>query len=139
MNLILHAMQHPRAAGFQASPIHDLPPSGTFSARFCDDHHCRRDAFVAAVLRLCVARRALPILLLMPNSRFFGADRELIQTVERASTMEEVQDDIDYYWSQPANKTWLRRVVGLRLSTSRLRRVAGEYLPFAKPRRARRP
>ena len=131
-------MQHPQAAGFQASPTYDMPLPGTFSARFCDDYNCRPDEFVATVLRLCMARRALPILLSMPNSRFFDADRQLIQTVEQAIAMEEVRDAIDDYWSDPASNTWLRRVVGLRLSTSRLRRVASEYLPFAKPRRARR-
>ena len=92
---------------------------------------------MAEVLQICMARRALPVLVLMRHSGFFAADHELIRAVAQAVTMDEVREAIDEFWSHSANYTWFRRVAGLRLSTTRLRRVASQYLPFARPSRAR--
>lgn len=111
---------------------------GSFADRFCEDRRCRLDEFVPMVLRLCLPRRALPAFWLMGRSKFFDADRELIRAVAGAVAMDQVRNATDDYWSHPANRTWLRRWVGLRLSTLRLRRLAGQYLPIINRGRVRR-
>jgi hypothetical protein len=51
--------------------------------------------------------------------------------------MDEVREAVDDFWTHPANETWLRRTVALRISTRRLRQIAHGYLPFARPRSTR--
>ena len=87
---------------------------------------------------MCLARRAAPIFALLGGSDFFAADRELIDAVAGAIAMDEVRAAVDDYWDHPANRQWLRRVAGLRVSTLRLRQVASEYLPLENPSRVRR-
>lgn len=114
------------------------PSSVSFSARFCKEHNCEPGEFVTAVLKHCIARRALPIFLLIRGSRLFALDRELIASIAAAVTMDEVRDAIDDFWDDSANQTWLRRLIGLRVSTRRLRRLVSEYLPFTRRIRAQR-
>ncbi len=52
--------------------------------------------------------------------------------------MDELRNAIDEFWDHPANRGWLRRVAGFRVSTRRLRRIASEYLPLENPLRTRR-
>lgn len=86
------------------------------------------------VMRLCLNQQARLLHRLRPNAEIFAADRELVQTVARAVAMDEVRAAVDDFWTHPANETWLRRTVALRLSTRRLRQMAHGYLPFARPR-----
>lgn len=111
---------------------------GSLAHLFCDDQDLGDHEFMHTVMWDCMAPRALPLFILLMNTRFFVADRELVSAVAEARTMDEVEIAIDYYWTHPSNRLWLRRVAGLRLSTQRLRRFAAGYLPLGKPRRTPR-
>jgi hypothetical protein len=110
------------------------PAPGSLAHLYCDDHDQGDAEFVPVVMRACLARRALPLYWLLGRSEFFTSDRELAEAVAQARTMDDVEDAIDYYWSQPANRKWLRRVGRIRLSTQRLRSFADDYLVDEKPR-----
>jgi len=117
-----------------APPAADLRSAVCFSRRFCADRGCAEGEFVPAVMRICISPRARPGLALLGRSNLFAADRELVEAVAYALSMAEVRHAIDDYWSHPANRSWLRRMLGLRISTLRLRRLASDYVPFALPR-----
>lgn len=105
-----------------------------FLSRFCAGEDCAAAEFVPAILRICLAPRARLIFAVMPQSALFAPDRELVRSVAGAISITELRAAIDDYWFYPANRAWWRRRLGLQISTSRLRRVAGDYLPLALPR-----
>lgn len=81
----------------------------------------------------CLYRRSVPLLpvLLVLRPRHFLPDRELVKRAARASSLREVNDEINDYRSDPANQHWLRQHANLRISTRRLQHIARDC--FANP------
>jgi hypothetical protein len=79
-------------------------------------------------------RHAIPLapFLNLLNPDYFEIDRELINRAALARTIPELNEEIRDYAMDFRNQGGLRRMIGLRLSTRRLRKLAGPYLP-AKP------
>lgn len=138
MNPPLPSVWHPPMARSDSPPALPSPALGSLAHLMCDDRDYGDGEFIPALMRTCLARRARPFYLLFPRTEFFAADRELIGAMAHARTMADVEDAIDDYWVHPANRTWLRRTAGLRVSTLRLRQIAGDYLPPGKPQHPRR-
>ncbi|MEO6569635.1 MAG: hypothetical protein ABIO94_12790 [Opitutaceae bacterium] len=69
------------------------------------------------------------------SGNFFAPDRMLISRAGDAVTMEQLRDAVDDFADGLANTTWLKRDTGLRISTRRLRRIGGDYLPFSRTHR----
>jgi len=113
-------------------PTSRAPARGSLAHLYCDDHDFGDEEFLPAVMAACLATHALPLYGLFRRADFFSADRELVAAVAHARTMDEVEAAIDEFWLHPANRRWLRRGAGVRLSTQRLRRFARDYLVFAK-------
>ncbi len=132
-----------RIAVRSVSPEVSVRSPITLQERFCDDHNVSHDEFAAAALRLCLRPPGRLLFWLWPRNRFFDAEWELIGAAAPAVSMREVRHAIDDYWSHPANRSRLRRMAHVRISTQRLRRLAYGYLGFdspdCAPGRGRRP
>ena len=76
-------------------------------------------------------RQAVPVapLLNLLNRDYFAMDRKSIGLAGRAKTMRQLNEGIRDYLMDYRNQQGLRNNAGLRLSTSRLRKLAGPYLP----------
>jgi len=107
----------------------------TFAELFCSHRHLPPEHYQKAMLRCCLYRRALivrPVLALMAP-RFFAADGELIARVGVLTTPEALDDEIDDFYHHDDNRSFLRRVLYLRVSGRRVRRLFGRLMPAAAP------
>jgi hypothetical protein len=109
----------------------------SFRDRFCADLRCVPAEFEAEVFCRCVrvSGRAFAWGLGGRVHRVFAADLRLIHRVGDAVNLEEVSTAIDDHWDDPKNRGVLRRVFGARISTQRLRLIAGHYVPVGKGNR----
>lgn len=112
-----------------------MAPGESLRERFCHDRRCAPERFAEELFRCCVPRRMRLWARLLGGVKvgLFRPDRELIVRAGGATTIPELRDAIDDYWASPENHWWWRRLGRLRMSTSRLRRIAGEYLPLTPP------
>ena len=77
-------------------------------------------------------RRALPFAPVLLMGDHFLADEELIERCARVSSIAELDDEIESHRMRPLSRGWLRKRLGIRVSTQRLRRLARQYLPATK-------
>lgn len=105
----------------------------TFLERYCAATGCPPAQFRRRIFWRCLHPLARPFVPLLGgmNSEYFSADRDLIADAARATTLEQLRDDIRDYLHDPRNQLWLRGTLQLRFSTSRLRALARAYLPAA--------
>lgn len=100
-------------------------PKPTFKQRFIEKSGGRPEDFTRDVLR-----RALPLhaRLLLPAARIFdpavlAADYDLISDVAQLTSRREFSDSVSTRRFHPANHGFLRKVVGVRVSITRLHRL----------------
>src|SRR5207247_622760 len=108
------------------------PPSmKSLQEAYCTATGCPAAKFRARIFRRCLSSVTWLMTPLLGgiNSDYFSADRDLIAQIGRAGNMERVREEVRDYFHDPRNRGWLRGRLKLRLSTSRLRAVAREYLP----------
>ncbi len=107
----------------------------SFKERYCAATGCAERAFTGQVLWACLYRGAWPWALWarFAAPEFFAADRELIDAVGGAKSLAQVERELRDFSTDSRNREWWRRVVRLRISTRRLRRLARRYLAAAKP------
>ena len=110
--------------------------SPVFGPRF-RDVFCRRFGIAAEryeieLMKRCLSRRArlLAPLIRLVSPRFFALDELFADSIGRVRQKKEFKDELTGFFDHPANSTWLRRSLKLRLSVFRLRNVAREVLPF---------
>ena len=68
-------------------------------------------------------------LLHLVHPRFFDADERLILAIAESQTVDEVRKEAREFLQLRANQTWLRRVVKVRLSATRVIQLSKEFLP----------
>lgn len=105
----------------------------TFQEKYCAARGCRGDEFVPQIFWRALHRHALviaPVAATMDRD-YFALDRELIAVVGRARTMGELDEELRDFRHDERNHHWWRMRARLRLSTRRLRRIAGTYLAAA--------
>jgi hypothetical protein len=87
------------------------------------------------MLRSCLYRRALVFRYLLAPvlPSLFKADHELVTRVGLLTKPEALDDEIDVYWHHPSNRSFPRRVMCIRVSTRRVRRLFGLLMPRAAP------
>ncbi|MBS0631599.1 MAG: hypothetical protein JSS11_06770 [Verrucomicrobia bacterium] len=93
----------------------------------CPETDCERRLFLA-----CLHRRAFfafPSVVAMFNPLFFSADHELIRAAAHATDLAQLERAITDFQSDSRNYEWWRRRMRLRVSVSRLRRLARQHLP----------
>lgn len=105
----------------------------TFQEKYCAARGCRSEEFIPQLLWRSLHRHALlvaPVVVTMRQD-LFAVDRELIALVGRVRTMRELDEELRDFRYDPRNRHWWRTRVRLRISTRRLRRIAGGYLAAA--------
>lgn len=112
-------------------PLRAVDRGPNLRERFCADVGCDVGQFEDEIFRRCLRRtaRVLAWLLGGKTHPVFGPDLTLIARVGLARSLQDVRTVLDDHWCDPANDRWMRRKLGARISTQRLRRIAGHYVP----------
>ena len=105
----------------------------TFEEIYCQRQRCDKQTFRRDLFWKCLPAYAAPVAWLMGgmSGSFFDADRDLLAGVALAARSEQISEEVRDFFEHPANRRWPRRVLRLRLSTARLRRLARHYLADA--------
>ena len=103
----------------------------SFQELFCEAQRCTEGEFARKVFWRALYPHAWPLVPLLGGFRsdYFVADRELLTGAGRATTMDQLRTEIVDYVMDANNRGWLRQRVRVRVSTTRLRRLARQYLP----------
>jgi len=103
----------------------------TLEQIFCEERRCAPDRFRRRLFwqSLPVPIRPIAWILGGYGSPMFAADRELIDAVGLAHTVEDVREDVRDYFMNSENRRLARRVFRLRISTQRMKTIAKSYLP----------
>jgi len=106
----------------------------SFQELFCVEHGCSSEDFTEKVFWECLNRHAIPFVPFLGGfwSGYFAADRELISCAGRAVNLGQVRVEIGDFFMDPNNRGWLRKRFQIRLSTTRLKRLARRYLTDAE-------
>jgi hypothetical protein len=100
-------------------------PEQTFSERFCHLFQLEPKKFEATVFRMALYPQASvlgPVLRLL-HPGFFEVDLELVRNVGLITDLKQFRNLAWDFSDHPANRTWLRRNLRMRLSTQRLLRL----------------
>ena len=97
--------------------------------RYCTQHHCDHWGFQRAVFWKSVYPHAVPIAFLLggPRSSFFARDFEFIGFAGRSESTAALREEITEFRGVPENTHWTRRVLRIRISTTRFARLAQIY------------
>ncbi|HVU36043.1 MAG TPA: hypothetical protein VHE61_21560 [Opitutaceae bacterium] len=96
----------------------------------CEKHGLPETEFSRYLFWRCLYPHATALVPLFGgfNGSYFAADRDLITNVGEITTRKALQDEIIDYFMDPGNRLWCRRVARVRVSTTALKRVVGEFL-----------
>jgi hypothetical protein len=105
----------------------------SFQELFCEEEHCTEGEFSRKVFWRALYPHAWPFVPLLGGLRsdYFVADRELISGAGRATTMVQLRTEIADFVMDGNNRGWLRVHLRIRVSATRLKRLARKYLPGA--------
>jgi hypothetical protein len=98
---------------------------------FCTENTSTPAQFRRAFLWKTVPLHGIPVTLLMGgfSSRYFAADRKLLDAASAAEDMNDIRAAINDYLGDAAERSWLRTLLGLEISPWRLKYFARCYLP----------
>lgn len=107
----------------------------TFEEAFVLTHHCDVRSFRRRVFWSCIPGPAVPAMAMLHfiYPGYCRADFNLITGVAEAQSVDEIRRELRYYFAEPANRRWSRRVAKVRLSARRMIRLARNYLPESTP------
>jgi len=102
----------------------------TFRECYCEKYRCKVENFERKVFWRCLYWHAwlLAPLLMFFNEDYFDSDRELVLNVGACTSRQRVKEEIDHYFTHPANARWARCHLRVRLSSHALRRLARQLL-----------
>jgi|ERR1019366_9483555 hypothetical protein len=102
----------------------------SFQELFCEQQRCNDGQFVRKVFWRSLYPHAWPFVPLLGGfgSDYFAADRELIACVGRVTTVSQLQTEIVDFFLDANNRGWFRQRIRVRVSTTRLKRLARRYL-----------
>ena len=102
----------------------------TLAERYRARHRCAPDEVQREIFWRTLHRHALPLAPLL-GARYFESDRSLIDACARATSLEQVRDEIHIHPLHTHHGRWLHRHARIRISTLRLQRLASQC--FAPP------
>jgi len=102
----------------------------SFQELYCAENQCDAEQFLRRVFWQCVRRHAIPFVPFFGGvrSEYFAVDRDLIAGAGQATSVADLKGEIIDHLMDSRNTGWLRRHANIRVSTSRLRRLARRYL-----------
>ena len=103
----------------------------SFQELFCEEQRCNEGQFARKVFWRSLYSHATIFVPLLGGfrSEYFVADRELISGAGRATTMAQLRTEIADFVMDANNRGLLRQRVRVRVSATRLKRLARRYLP----------
>jgi hypothetical protein len=103
----------------------------TLEELYCEANKCTPEEFSGKVFWQCLYRHAWPFVpfLMLLNSKYFDADKEMIREIRNARKMSQVWEEVRAYFVNPRHVGWMRRRANIRLSARRVINLAREYLP----------
>lgn len=105
-------------------------PVKTFRERYCAARHYRDDEFVPRVFWHCLYRQAVPFaaLILLVNTDYFAADRDLITFAGRATNLKQFNEEVRDFVKDRRNRGLWRSTFRMRVSAHRLRNLVVAHL-----------
>ncbi len=102
----------------------------SFQEHFCEKERCTAEQFARKVFFRTLYPQAKAFVTLLGGFRsdYFAADRELISGAGRATTMNQLRVEAEEFAIDSNNRGWLRQRVKIRVSTTRLKQLARQYL-----------
>lgn len=107
----------------------------TFRELYCARDGCEPSQYVRKVFCSSFSRRAvLPgsLCLTLLQMRAFRPERELIAALGEATSVGQFKEELHYFTNR-RSLGWMRRILGLKISTRRLRSLAIECFDAAAP------
>ncbi len=103
----------------------------TFSELFGDAYRIRHYDVARKIFWATLYRHAWGLAPFLGGfgANYFAADRELIADVGRATDISQIREYIIDYLLDSQNRGWLPHHAKIRVSTTRLKRLAGRFLP----------
>ncbi|SDS12751.1 hypothetical protein [Opitutus sp. GAS368] len=102
----------------------------TFAERYCAQNLCGPSEFPRKIFWQVLHRHAVPLAPLLGRN-YFESDRSLIQACACATSLQQIQVEIQIHPVHAHHGNWLHRHAKLRISTQRLRQLAARC--FAEP------
>ena len=102
----------------------------SFLAKYCQNHHCATEDFAVRVMWQCMHRFRKPLarLIWYFDPEFFLSDLELIQQLRDATTYAKVRETVRFISKQPSPSNIWRRGLKVRVSRSKLLKLAAAEL-----------
>lgn len=97
----------------------------TLAERYSAHSRCAPGVVQREIFWRTLHRHALPLAPLL-GARYFESDRRLIDACARATSLEQVRDEIHMHPIHAYYGRWLHRHARIRISTLRLRRLAAQ-------------
>jgi hypothetical protein len=104
--------------------------ASTFAEKYCAQHGLAPEEFLEAAFRRSLyphARLLRPLLAL--NFNYFAADREFIRGIGRLTRFRDFVTEVQDFRDDSNNRGFLRRVLRLRVSVTRARRLVQRTMP----------
>lgn len=103
----------------------------SFQTVFCEERGCATADFTRKVFWRCLPRRARLCAACLGGSgaRFFLPERVLLARVGATTSLRQLEEELDEFLHHPDNRGFLRMTLRIRISTTRLRRLAQGCLP----------
>lgn len=114
-----------------ASALSKTMNGPTFSECFCAKNNIAPQDFARVVLKRALYPRARFIsgLLLLLDHNHFASDYDLVYAVSNLRRMREFLPEVQRFNEHPGNRGLLRRTLGMRVSTKRLKALIRATLP----------
>jgi hypothetical protein len=105
----------------------------TFEEIFCAEHRCDPAQFSRKLFWKTLPLHVAPVAVLLGGfgSRYFAADRKLLDGLRQAEDMHDVRSQINDYLAEAAERGWLLAAAGIEISIPRLKTFARYHLPGA--------
>ncbi len=111
------------------------PDPDSFLMKYCQRQHCAPEDFAVRVLWHCMHRAQMPLarLIWLFNADFFLSDLDLINQVKDATTSAKVREIVKFFSKEPSYTNFWRRTLKIRISRSKLLKLAAAELGETKP------
>jgi hypothetical protein len=102
----------------------------SFLERYCKTYQCPAESFEKNVLWRCMPALPRPLAQFIGrvNRNFFRSDMALISELKEATRFSQVRDIISFYTFQSPRQSFVRQLLRLRMSRSKLLKLARSVL-----------
>lgn len=106
----------------------------SFAELFCARHHLSPEQFEEEVIARSIHFHATLLwrVINWVHPDYFTADRQFIRALADVTSLRDFRVESSAFTHHPANRGFMRRMLKIRVSSGRLRRLIASYLPSAR-------